>query len=133
MISVRCRSITPPLLLPPAPAGEVVNLDFLVHNNGLYDSDTSHISIYLQQFFSWRGHRSFRQERGFQKLITAAKLQQRTTIMPVVGHDEVENLCSALRSTASTARRKAIKEILEITDRESNRAAISAMTVSGAG
>lgn len=48
--------------------------------------------------------------------------------MPLVEHHEIENVCTALRNNASTARRKAIKEILEITERESNRLAISAMT-----
>lgn len=47
--------------------------------------------------------------------------------MPLVEHDQMENVCTALRNNASTARRKAIKEILEIMEREYNRVAISAM------
>lgn len=46
------------------------------------------------------------------------------------GIDEIEGLCTSLRNNGATVRRKAIKEVLEITAKESNRVVLSAM---GAG
>lgn len=41
--------------------------------------------------------------------------------------DEIESLCTSLRSNATTVRRKAIKEVLEVIEKESHRVAFSAM------
>lgn len=45
--------------------------------------------------------------------------------------DDIEGLCTQLRANGLTARRKAIKEILEIVEKESNRVSLS--TMGGAG
>lgn len=45
--------------------------------------------------------------------------------MPLL--DEIDSLCTSLRNNATTTRRKAIKDILEITEKESHRTAISGM------
>lgn len=41
--------------------------------------------------------------------------------------DEIESLCTSLRSNVSIARRRAIKDVLEIIEKESHRVAFSAM------
>lgn len=41
--------------------------------------------------------------------------------------EEIEDACRFLRDNGATARRKAIKRVLELTGKESNRAALSAM------
>lgn len=42
--------------------------------------------------------------------------------------DDLEGLCTQLRANGATVRRKAIKEILDIVDKESNRVSLSAMS-----
>lgn len=41
--------------------------------------------------------------------------------------DDIEGLCTQLRANGATVRRKAIKEILEIVEKESNRVSLSTM------
>ena len=41
--------------------------------------------------------------------------------------EEIEDACRLLRDNGATARRKAIKKVLELTGKESNRAALSTM------
>lgn len=41
--------------------------------------------------------------------------------------DDLEGLCTSLRDNSATLRRKAIKEILEIIEKDSNRFIISAL------
>ncbi|CAM9783719.1 unnamed protein product [Discosporangium mesarthrocarpum] len=42
--------------------------------------------------------------------------------------DELEGLCTSLRSNGATSRRKAMKEVLELVEKESNRASLAVMT-----
>lgn len=69
---------------------------------------------------SWEGRLSGRQ---FEFL--AASSQSRPRSMASL--DDIEGLCTSLRNNGATARRKAMKEILEIAGKESNRVVLSAM------